>query len=900
MHWHSLTPEASLAEIKSTSKGLSQQEVKLRQAKYGPNTLVEGGIKSPWKILWEQLRSIMVVILLVAAGLSAVLGDYQDAVVILAIVVFFVSLGVYQEYRAEQAIASLKDLAVPDVRVKRDGKSSKVPAPELVPGDLLLLEAGDQIPADARIIESHSLKAQEAALTGESEALEKQTQAIEDQETPLAERTNMLYRGTHITYGRGQAVVVATGMETELGHIAEMIQGVEDRQTPLQKRLDHVGKVLAVVAIAFSALIFLIGILRQEEFKLMLMSAISVAVAAVPEGLPAVLTVTLAFGSQRMLKRNALVRKLTGIETLGSVAVICSDKTGTLTQNKMTVTHLVNLQESHQIAQANASGESEATEKKASEDLSADLQLILLCASLCNDSELQTGKDSLGDPTELALLAAAQQLNWDLDALQTAFPRQDELPFDSDRKRMTTVHQIKQIPDFLQGLSKAFPEIETAKFISFTKGSIDALLDAGSQSLDAGQWQDLNEDRQNQWNDENQILAGEGQRVLAFAMRFWDDSPRISPDLETDLKLLGLMAMIDPPRPEARDAVKVCKKAGIRPIMITGDHPLTALKIAQELGITETETVLTGREIQNLDQGELQTKLADCQVFARVSPEHKLRIVEALQAQNKVVAMTGDGVNDAPALKQADIGVAMGITGTDVSKEAADMILQDDNFATIVAAIEEGRIIYDNLRKFIKFSVAGNLGKIGVMLLAPLVGMPLALLPIQMLWLNLMTDGLLGFGLGLEKAENQIMERDPTPPDESIFGGAMLVQILWMGSLIAGISMGLGAWSWFEAGKEAPWQTILFTSLAFAQIFQALGIRSSQDHLWQIGIFSNRVLWGMIVIVLGLQLAVIYLPFLQGFFHTQPLSGMTLLTIFAANALIWVVSEIIKASGKSV
>lgn len=900
MHWHSLAPEASLEALKSASKGLSQQEVTQRQQEHGPNTLVEAGIKSPWKILWEQVSSIMVVILLVAAGLSAVLGDYQDAIVILAIVVFFVSLGVYQEYRAEQAIASLKELAVPDARVKRDGKNLKVPAPELVPGDILLLEAGDQIPADARILECHSLKAQEAALTGESEAVEKRIHAIADHETPLAERHNMLYRGTHLTYGRGQAVVVSTGMKTELGHIAGMIQGVADRQTPLQKRLDQVGKVLAIVAIAFSAVIFLIGVLRQEDFELMLLSAISVAVAAVPEGLPAVLTVTLAFGSQRMLKRNALVRKLTGIETLGSVSVICSDKTGTLTQNKMTVTHLVNLQEHYQIEQPEQVGQDQTGKDKSNIALSADLQLVLLCASLCNDSELQAESANLGDPTELALLAAAQRLGWDLEALQAAFPRLDELPFDSERKRMTTVHEIKSLPEFLGPLSEAFPELSTGKYVSFTKGSIDALLEQAGQSLDAGQWQALNQERQQGWNEANQELASQGQRVLAFALRFWEQAPEIAPALEQELKLLGLMAMIDPPRPEAREAVKVCQKAGIRPIMITGDHPLTALKIAQELGITKSDLFLTGRDIQNIDQAELQAKLVDCQVFARVSPEHKLRIVEALQQQNKVVAMTGDGVNDAPALKQADIGVAMGITGTDVSKEAADMVLQDDNFATIVAAIEEGRIIYDNLRKFIKFSVAGNLGKIGVMLLAPLLGMPLALLPIQMLWLNLLTDGLLGFGLGLEKAENQIMERDPTPPDESIFGGAMLIQILWMGSLIAVISMVLGGWSWFEGGKDAPWQSILFTSLAFAQIFQALGIRSSQDHLWQIGVFSNRVLWGMIIAVLGLQLAVIYLPFLQGFFHTEALSLPVLLLIFAANALIWIISETVKALGKAV
>ena len=767
--WYLLEPAEAAARLEvAPDQGLSADEAAARLSRYGPNELVERGGRSPWRILLEQLTGTLVLILIVAAVVSALVGDIKDAVAILAIVVLNAILGFVQEYRAEQAMAALKKLAVPLVRVRRGGQVAEVPAHDLVPGDIVLLEAGNLAPADGRLIEAANLRIQEAILTGESEAVEKAAAAL----TPtggaapaLGDQVNMAFMGTTVTYGRGQMAVVATGMGTQLGHVAELIQGVETTQTPLQRRLNQLGRSLAIVAAALVVVIFVVGVALGEDWELMFMTAISMAVAVVPEGLPAVVTIALALGAQRMLKRQALIRKLPAVETLGSVTVICSDKTGTLTENRMTVTvldlagHRLDLSEEihhREPALVTADPASDIVKSQPS------LALLLMGGALCNDAFLQPEGAhpgqyrAVGDPTEGALVVAAARFGLWKSTLETAYPRTDELPFDSDRKRMTTIHRIADCGAWIADCATI-----TSPYIAFTKGSVDGLMTVASAVWSDGQAAPLDDKWRQRIADANELLAGKGMRVLGVAFKPVDvaesgASAAYSGKLdafESDLILVGLVGMIDPPRPEVKDAVATCRAAGIRPVMITGDHPLTARQIALDLGISEGGRVLTGQELAGMSMAELEGVVEEVSVYARVSPEHKLNIVEALQTRGHVVAMTGDGVNDAPALRRADIGVAMGITGTDVSKEAAAMVLLDDNFTTIVSAVEEGRAIYDNIRKFIKFSLAGNLGKVLAVFAAPLMGLPLLFSPFQLLWLNLVTDGVLGLGMSVEPAE---------------------------------------------------------------------------------------------------------------------------------------------------
>jgi Ca2+-transporting ATPase len=867
--------------------GLTPAEAQRRLAEEGLNELVERGVKSPWLILWEQLTGLMVVILIVAAVVSGALGDWKDAIAILAIVVLNAVLGFSQEFRAEKAMAALKQLAVPTVKVRRDGHVVEISARELVPGDLVLLEAGALVPADGRLLESINLRVEESALTGESEPVEKVDRTLDRTELPVADRVNMVYMGTVVTYGRGVAVIVATGMNTELGRIAELIQTVEREPTPLQRRLEQLGRGLALAALAIVAIVFVLGLLRGEDWQLMLLTAISMAVAAVPEGLPAVVTIALALGAQRMLKREALIRKLPAVETLGSVTVICSDKTGTLTENRMTVTVLDVLGETQQVDTLLQKGIPVANAELLPGQRPAvrSLGLLAKAAALCNDASLEPtpegGYRAVGDPTEGALVVAAAELGLVKAELDQRWPRLSEVPFASERKRMTTVHRVGVTPE------QTDAPWCCGDYVAFAKGAVDSLLEISEQVWTGDEEVPLTDEMRARILAANDSLAAQGQRVLGVAFRPLDEEPEAVDEggLEQEMTFIGLVGMIDPPRPEVRQAVATAKAAGIRPVMITGDHPLTARQIAWELEIAADAQPLTGRELAQMSVDDLEEVVDQVAVYARVSPEHKLKIVQALQDRGQIVAMTGDGVNDAPALKKADIGVAMGITGTDVSKEAADMVLLNDNFATIVAAVKEGRTIYDNIRKFIKYTLTSNAGEIWVMLLAPLAGMPLPLLPLQILWINLVTDGLPGLALSVEPAERDTMRRPPYDPQESIFGQGLGRHVAWVGLLMGLVSLAMGYWTW-RSGWE-HWQTMLFTTLTLSQMGHALAVRS-RASLFKVGLLSNRALLGAVLFTFALQMAVVYVPFLQGLFKTQALSaGELLLSLVLSTVVFW-------------
>jgi P-type Ca2+ transporter type 2C len=888
----------------SIENGLSNDTATRLFSQFGPNELVERGIKNPWRILWEQFTATMVLILIIAAVISIFLGETRDAIAIMVIVILNGLLGFQQEYKAEQAMAALKKMSVPTVKVRRDGHVHEMSARQLVPGDIIILEAGDLVPADCRLVETVNLRIQEAALTGESEPVDKDAVFTSSADLPLGDRINMAYLGTVVTYGRGLAAVVATGMSTELGNIAEMIQTAVQEPTPLQRRLDQLGKGLAIAALVLVSIVFFLGLLRGEDLRLMFMTAISMAVAAVPEGLPAVVTITLALGAQRMLKRRALIRKLPAVETLGSVTVICSDKTGTLTENRMTVTVLdaagvsVNLIDDlgQMFARKNELPNQDSLNKKISGIKEKPALILLLTgAALSNDAVLESNNgefETIGDPTETALLLAAAKMGLAKDELEDLFQRKAEVPFDSVRKRMSTIHKVPdsdtQVPQMFELVWNRGDVFKEASYVEFTKGAVDSLL-----LVSGSVWvNDHREPLDDHWEQRilkaNDELAQNGMRVLGVAYRPMDVLPDdlSEEQLERDLVFVGMVGMIDPARPEAREAVTKCKTAGIRPVMVTGDHPLTAHYIAKELGITGDDGILAGRKISEMSFEELEEVVEKVNVFARVSPENKLNIVQALQSQGHIVAMTGDGINDAPALRKADIGVAMGITGTDVAKEAADMVLLDDNFATIVAAVEEGRTIYDNVRKFIKYTMTSNSGEIWVMLFAPFFGMPLPLLPLQILWINLVTDGLPGLAFAVEPSERDIMKRKPFHPRENIFGRGMGRHIIWVGLLMGLVSLLLGFFMW--ALDDLHWQTMVFTTLTLSQMGHALAIRSTKESLFSIGILTNKALMGAVLLTFFMQIAVIYLPFLQKIFDTKPLSiAHLLICLFLSTVVFW-------------
>ncbi|MEO0070877.1 MAG: cation-translocating P-type ATPase [candidate division WOR-3 bacterium] len=909
--WYLKTPEEVLAELGShPQKGLSQIEAERRQREFGPNELKERGKRSAITIFLGQFTSIMVIILLIAGVISIFLGEFLDAGAILAIVVLNAVLGFFQEFRAEKMMQTLKVLAVPKVRVRRDGSFKEISARELVPGDIVLIEAGTKIPADGRLLEAVNLRVSEAALTGESEPIDKNSAEfpMPTGDIPLADRKNMVFMGTTVVAGRGVMVVTETGMRTELGKIADMLQTVKREATPLQRRLERMARDLALAVLVIVAIVFGLGVFRGEDFRKMFLIAVSMAVAAVPEGLPAVVTVALTLGTRRMLARKALIRRLNAVETLGSVTVICSDKTGTLTQNQMTVTMLDVLGERLDLRVI-----PESVAPVLSPESAPDFLLLIAGGALCNDAVLEPTADSrpnrapvsgrqlttakvIGDPTEGALLLVAAEFGFSVEELRRLLPRVGEVPFSSERKRMSTVHKLTGEPkgNNETQLFNTLMQIggKDGQFL-FTKGAIDVLLNITDSVLVRGKVEPLTEEWRNRITEVQNSLTAQGMRVLGVAFRqlLKGEDPNGSETLEQALCFVGMIAMIDPARPEVKEAVTICRQAGIKPVMITGDHPLTAMFVASDIGIVtsgDRDGMVTGGELERMNIEELARVVNETRVYARVAPQHKLNIVQALQNRGEVVAMTGDGVNDAPALKKADIGVAMGITGTDVAKEASDVVLLDDNFATIVAAVKEGRAIYDNIRKFIRYTFASNAGEILTMLIAPFFGMPFPLLPLQILWINLVTDGLPGIALGVEPAERDVMHRPPRRPNESIFAQGMAFSIIWSGLLLAAVSVGVGFFSW-RAGN-ATWRTMVFTTLTMAQLCQSLALRSQRDSLFKIGLFTNPGLIGVFLLTLALQMAVIYLPFLQAVFKTVPLSVKELtLTLGFSTLVFWAV-----------
>jgi Ca2+-transporting ATPase len=884
MIWHQKEITSVVEELQSSSQGLSLEEAQKRLEQYGSNELTEKKKKTPFMMFLDQFKDFMIIVLIAAAIISGFIGDITDTIAIIVIVMLNAVIGFVQEYRAERAMAALKKMAASVATVIRSGVPANIPAAELVPGDMVSLEAGKIVPADMRLAESVRLKAEEAALTGESVPVEKHIEALHDDHLPIGDRKNMAYKGTFVTYGRGMGVVVATGMNTELGRIATMLQEGEEVKTPLQKRLAAFGKKLAIAVLVICAIVFGIGMMRGEPLLLMLLTAISLAVAAIPEALPAVVTISLALGAKKLVKQNALIRKLPAVETLGSVTYICSDKTGTLTLNKMTVEEI--WVDGKIVKSDKLKVKSEETEKLL--HLTSQLSSFFTALALSNDAQVDALGNIIGDPTEIALYNIAINNGFDKKELEENLPRTGEIPFDSERKCMTTIHKTPPSPPWQGGELRG-----GISFISFTKGAAEVILEKSIHILTSEGLEPIDTQEIIRINER---MAADGLRVLCIAMRSWNNLPDniSSENVEMDLTILGLVGMMDPPREEVKEAVSMCKTAGIIPVMITGDHPITAKAIARRLGIIDDDSkaIITGKELEKLTLEEFEEKVEHIRVYARVAPEQKLEIIKALQDKGQFVAMTGDGVNDAPALKRADIGVAMGITGTDVSKEAAHMILLDDNFATIVKAVKEGRRIFDNIRKFIKYTMTSNSGEIWTIFLAPFLGLPIPLLPIHILWINLVTDGLPGLALAAEPPEKEIMKIPPRHPQESIFAHGLGTHIIWVGLLMGFVSIFTQAWS-IKTGL-AHWQTMVFTVLCLSQMGNVLAIRSGKESLFSQGLFSNKPLVGAFVLTFALQMATIYVPFLNPIFKTEPLTSSELTITIALSSVVFFAVEVEK------
>ncbi len=857
--WHTM-PVADVAERLGVApgSGLAPDEAARRLEADGPNTLPEQGSRGLLELVVEQFRDVMILLLLAAAVVSGIVGDLVDTVAIVVILLLNATIGVVQGRRAERALEALRAMAAPRALVRRGGDVLDVPSADVVVGDVVVLEAGAVVPVDVRLTEVAALRLAEAVLTGESVPVDKSVRPLDDPQTPVAERTCMAWRGTEVSAGRGVGIAVATGPDTELGRVADLLAEAEQARTPLQRRLAHLSQRLALAVVVISGVVFVSGLLRGEDPLEMLLTAVSLAVAAVPEALPAVVTVSLALGASAMVGRHALVRRLPAVETLGSVTYICSDKTGTLTRNRMAVDAVWAAEE--------------------------DRPELAVAVRACNDAVLDasegedapTGEDldtGRGDPTEVALLRWAAEVSPGDSAGMAAGPRVAEAPFDSERRRMVTLHD--------RG------EGHRHRYVAYAKGAPEALLPLC----------DLSAGRRAEVRERGRAMAADGLRVLAVARRDLDVLPGDPLDAERHLTLLGLVGLLDPPRAEAAQAVAECRTAGIVPVMITGDHPDTAHAVAARVGVAEPHhvggDVLTGRDLVDLDDEALAGRVLDARVYARVDPAQKIRIVRALQSRGQVAAMTGDGVNDAPALRQADIGVAMGRGGTDVARGASEIVLLDDDFATIVAAVREGRRIYDNIRRFVKYTLTSNAGEIWVMFLGPLLGLPLPLLPLQILWVNLVTDGLPGLALAREPAEPTVMRRPPRPPGESILAHGLIWHIGWVGVLIGGVS--LGGMVWARSNGAENWQTVVFTVLVLAQLGHALAVRSETRPSFGRFFATNPALLGAVALTVLLQLAVVYVPWLQDVFRTAPLTLEQLAVCVGLATVIPIAVEVEKA-----
>ncbi|MEN6572486.1 MAG: cation-translocating P-type ATPase [Anaerolineaceae bacterium] len=916
--WYALSAEDAVSQLHSAQElGLTTEEATRRIGEFGPNELKEKPRPSFFQLLLDQLKSFVIILLIVASILSFVLGEYIEASAILAIVLLNGILGVVQESRAEEAFAALKKMSAPEAHVLRDGTRISVPATKVVPGDIVFLEAGNYIPADVRLLSTVNLKIDEASLTGESLAVEKNAALVLEKDSPIGDRKNTAFMGTVVTYGRGKGVVTSTGMNTQLGLIAGMLQSVGVEITPLQRRLDQLGRTLGYAAIGVVTIVFLVGLLEGGDPLALFMTAISLAVAAVPEGLPAIVTISLALGMKEMIKRHALIRRLSSVETLGSATVICSDKTGTLTQNIMTVTRIWADGQFIDVSGTGYEpvGDFYVKNQKVNLDQYEAARTALWVGALNNDAKLEESKDSygnttihmVGDPTEGSILVAAYKAGAVSADLEDSYPRENEIPFDSDRKRMVTIHSIKNPSE--EDISPFVDDSRKDSYVVAVKGAPDIVLKLCNryQPLNDHASAAMDDAKRRQVLDANDVMTRDALRVLGVAYRVVSevDEKLNHEEVEKDLIFVGLLGMIDPARPEVTPAIKVATNAGIRTVMITGDYPNTARAIAENIGLLKPgHQVLTGAQLDAISDEELTTEVEKTDVFARVSPEHKMRIVDALKSNGEIVAMTGDGVNDAPAIKRADIGVAMGITGTDVAKQTADMVLTDDNYVSIVSAVEQGRIIYSNIRKFVYYLISCNLAEILVIFLPSalgpfiprLMGLPAELLaplaPVQLLWLNLITDGAPALALGTEKGDPDIMDQKPRPPKEPIINSRMWVGVITQTIAITAVVL-LAFWRGLDHDIQYA-ETMAFVTLSMSELLRAYTARSESHSIFKIGVFSNKWMNYAVLASMVLIFAVVYIPFLNPVFRTEPLGWQEWELVLPLLIVPSVVAEIVK------